>query len=141
MPLFRKIFPILIFGIILAVVFWKVEPPKSFTQVSPFQLIIFFIPLLLFLVFLTNLLFKSLLRSVTVGICLLIIIILQTLGALNWIIFIVLFLGTLLLVKFIKKPEIKRKKTRKLDTPPPPPPSILKQLKELPPAPRLKRLR
>lgn len=141
MPYIKKALPSLVFGIILSLVFWLMPPPQSLIQASPFQILIFFIPLLLFVIFLSNIFFKFFLRSIILGFFLVLTIILQALGILSSVIFIILFLGTLLLIKFIKKPEGKRKKTKKIDTPPAPLPSILKPLKELPPPPKLKRLR
>lgn len=141
MPIFKKILPILIFGITLAIVFWKIEPPKSFTQASPFQITVFFIPLLFFIICLVNLYFKFLLKSSVVGIGLLSIILLQAFGILNWIVLIAILFFIFVLVKVIKKPEAKRKKARKLDTTPAPLPSILKPLEKLPDLPKLKRLR
>lgn len=80
---FLKIFPALIFWGIFILVLFQVEYPKSLTQASLFQILIFFIPLFLSLSFSFNLFFKNIYSSITMSMGVALLLILKSLDALN----------------------------------------------------------
>lgn len=106
MPFLKRFLLALIFGAILAGVINFVEPPKSWGEASNFQILIFFIPLILFFTFLINLFLNHLPRSFALGLGLLMIIVLQALGKFNLITVTLIALSTSLLVWFIPKSRL-----------------------------------
>lgn len=104
MSWFKKILPVIFFGTIVVLVAWLTPPPKSFTQASLFQLVEFFLPLLLFLTFLLNLYFKFFLKSLIFSVGSVILLILQGLAALNIISALLTTIAIFLITKSLKKP-------------------------------------
>ena len=102
MVIFKKNLPLVFLGIILILVVWQVEPPKSLTSASLIQIIVFFLPFWLFLTFLINLFLKFLLRSLIISLGLTI---LLSLEALNFITIPIVILATVLTTLAFKKPK------------------------------------
>lgn len=105
MPLINRLLPIFLFGAILALVIWQVEPPSSLTKASIIQLILFFVPLLLFLVSAWNLLCQFYLRSFILSLGTMLLITLKALDALTIISFFLTILATILIASSLKKPK------------------------------------
>lgn len=101
----KKIFPVLLSLLILGIVVWQAEPPKSLQAASPFQVGIFFLPFLLLLTFLIKLFFKNLLESLSIGIGGTILLLLQGTNNLNFLSLVIIILITTFLVKILKKPS------------------------------------
>lgn len=106
MGIFKKFLLALIFGAILAAVLNFIEPPKSWGDASTFQILILFIPLLLFFTFFINLFLNYLPRSFAVGLGLLMFSVLKALGSFNLATTTLIALTTALLVWFIPKSRL-----------------------------------
>lgn len=100
----KKLIPLFFFGAIFGFVVWQIKPPQSLPSISLTQLILFFIPLLLFLTFCLNLFFKFLLRSFAVALGLILFLVLKSLNILNLATVSVIFLVIVILVRIFKKP-------------------------------------
>ncbi|MBI2022731.1 hypothetical protein HYS97_02700 [Candidatus Daviesbacteria bacterium] len=109
MPFLKRLLYAFVFGIVFFCVIFFVNPPKSWTQASYFQILIFFIPLLLFFTFFVNIFLNYLPRSFAISIGLLIIVVLQALGQLNYLYLIFIAFAISLLVWFIPKSRAKKK--------------------------------
>lgn len=99
----KKITLILIFGIIFAWIIFQIEPPQSLTTASTIQLVLFFLPLLLFLTFLINLFFQFWVRSLIIGLGITVMIALKGLDSLNLISLLLIFLAVFFLSRAFKK--------------------------------------
>lgn len=106
MRLLRKIAILLIsLGFLIYVIF-KVEPPKDWVSASIFQILIFFIPLLLTVTFFADLFINYLPRSFIIGLSFLILSVLQALKLLNILSGVIVILGTIVLFRFFPKTRL-----------------------------------
>lgn len=102
MLLVKKLLPVLLFGIILGLVILNITPPDSLTSASPWQIIIFFLPLFLFLTFLINILFGFLLRSLIISLGILLLLVLKSLDSLNLVSVLITLIAVGLLIKSLR---------------------------------------
>ena len=101
----------LIFKIISALIFWgvfiyavlMVSYPKTFTEANIIQLLSFFIPLFLALIFTIDIFLKFFIRSILISATLITFLILQTLQTLNLLTLILTTLAFGLLISYFKK--------------------------------------
>ncbi len=111
----RRFLILLISLTTLGGVIYFVEPPKSWQEAQTWQILIFFIPLLVFFTFVANLIFKYLPRSFIVGLGLIMLLVLKASNYLNiltagLVLLVVVFLVNLLkpsLTRQIKIPKLK----------------------------------
>jgi hypothetical protein len=82
--LIKKLLPFFIFLGVVAAVIYFVEPPKSWTQASNFQILIFFIPLLLTFTFFINIFLNFLPWSFIVGLGLMMLVVLWAIGTFTY---------------------------------------------------------
>lgn len=99
---------VLLFLIFLSVIFF-VKPPESWAVASVWQILIFFIPLLLFLTSLVNLFLQFLPKSFIASLGIMVILVFQASGLLNIISSIVIIAITLAFLKFFPKFKYKLK--------------------------------
>lgn len=107
MSLFIKIIPALVptivfWGIFIYVVL-MVPYPQTFTQANIIQLLSFFIPLFLALIFTINIFLNFLIRSILISATLIIFLILQALQSLSLLTFILTSCAFGLLISYFKK--------------------------------------
>lgn len=103
MVLLITIIPALIFWVVFGLVILNIPYPQSLTQASAFQLIAFFIPLFLALIFTINIFLKFLIRSFLVSAAFIVFLTLQALQALNLVTFILTTVGVGLMLSYFKK--------------------------------------
>lgn len=107
MDYLKKFLPIILPGLILTWVIFKIEPPKSITQASVLQILLFFIPLFLLIVFLLNLYLRFLVYSAIMAIGIIILLLLQALNSLNIVSAALVIIACALLLKSIQRPKNK----------------------------------
>lgn len=101
--------------LLLPLIFWAAfiyivntfEPPQTFTQISLFQILLFFIPLFLAILFTINLIIRFLLFSLTISLAMCLLILLKGLGGLNPISGLLTLFAFGLLLSYLK--QFKRK--------------------------------
>lgn len=98
-----KLIPALFFWGIFIYVIFNIPYPESLTQANSFQLLSFFIPLFLALIFSINLIFKNILRSIFISFGAIILVILKALDSLNLVSAAITILAVALLVSYFKK--------------------------------------
>lgn len=99
----KKLVPFLVFLGILASVIYYITPPPSWAEASTFQILIFFIPLLLTLTFFINIFLGFLPRSFIVGLGLMMLVVLWAINTFNYLsLGIVIFLTAICLKLFPK---------------------------------------
>lgn len=103
----KKFLPTLFFAIILSLVVWQVEPPESFSSASPTQILLFFLPLLLFLTSAINLYAKYILKSFIFSLGITLILILKALDLFIFFSIPAAFIITLFVARSLKKPARK----------------------------------
>lgn len=103
----KKILPPFLFAFILGLVIWQVKPPESITQANLSQLTLFFVPLILFLTFLTNLYTKYILKSFIFSLGITLILILKALDLFIFFSIPAAFVITLFVARSLKKPARK----------------------------------
>lgn len=101
----KKLFPVFLFGLIFTLVIWQVQPPKHLISINFFQIILFFVPLFLFLLFLINLFVQFLVWSMVISLGLIFLLILKALGSLNPVTLILILTAAGLFLKSFKKPK------------------------------------
>lgn len=109
MPFIRRFLFAFLFGLIFAGVVYFVTPPKSWVEASYFQILVFFIPLLLVLTFLINIFLNYLPRSFSIALGLFLIVSLQAARQLNYITFGSAILIAGLLYWFVPKTRFRKK--------------------------------
>lgn len=115
MPFLKRLSLLLISTLILLYVTYFTEPPKSWEQSTTFQILVFFIPLLLSFTFLINLFLNYLPKSFALGLGLMILVVLKTTDIFNIFTAFATILLTIILFKFVKRPSLtKNIKIRKL---------------------------
>ena len=83
MAFLKRFFPIVFFcGVFLGVIFF-IQPPKSWPDASTFQILIFFIPLLMFFTFTINFFIKYPPKSFALALGVMVIFVLKALGQIN----------------------------------------------------------
>ena len=109
--------PLFLWGVFIYIVN-TFEPPQIFTQISLFQILLFFIPLFLALTFTINMLVRFLIFSFTIALALCLIILLKGIGGLNPISGLLTLFAFGLLLSYLKqfkrKFQIRTKLTRKI---------------------------
>ena len=103
MFLFKKLLLVLFFLLIVILVIFYLEPPKSWAEASLFQILAFFLPLLLFLTFFINLFLSYLPKSFIIALGLMMILVFQSIRQLNWISLSTIFVITFAAVKLFPK--------------------------------------
>lgn len=103
MAALKKILPIFGCGIIFGLVMWNLEPPKSLTQATFWQIVLFFIPLFLLLTFLVNIFLGQLIKSLIISFGVILLLILKSLDMLNFISLLSTLLATFLIALSFKK--------------------------------------
>lgn len=101
----KKLSPIFISGAIFGLVIWQIEPPQSLTKASFLQMVLFFVPLFLSLIFTFDLIFRFYLKSFIISLSIVIILILKTLDTLNLVTLALTFVATFLITKSLKQPK------------------------------------
>ncbi|MBI3109653.1 hypothetical protein HYZ06_01290 [Candidatus Daviesbacteria bacterium] len=105
---FLKIFSALIFWGILILVLVYIPYPESLTSATPFQILIFFIPLFLALTFTLNLFFKFVFSSASISLGIVFLLLLKALDALNFVSAALTIVAVGLLLSYFKKERGKR---------------------------------
>ena len=131
----KNILPIVIFGACFLVVILYLQPPQSLTGAKLSQVALFFTPLLLLLVALTNLYFKFLPKSLVVSFGLILLLVLKSLDALNLVSVAITVMATILIAKSLKKPHPKKRSQSQKNGP------LTSPAKKFPKAPQIRRLR
>lgn len=105
---FLKIFSALIFwgGLILVLVY--IPYPESLTSATPFQILIFFIPLFLALTFTLNLFFKFVFSSASISLGIVFLLLLKALNTLNFVSASLTIVAVGLLLSYFRKEKGKR---------------------------------
>lgn len=106
-----KIFPALIFWGVFIFVIFQVPYPESLTQASSFQLLSFFAPLFLALIFTLNLFLKFIFFSVSISLGIIFMLLLKSLNALNFVSAILIIVAVGLLLSYFKKTKGKNNLT------------------------------
>lgn len=104
--LILKVIPALFFWGIFIYVILQVPYPNSLTQASIPQLLYFFIPLFLSLIFTLNIFLKSILRSILISFGIIILLILKALDSLNLVSALLTIIAVGLLFSYFKKPVL-----------------------------------
>ncbi|MFH0937648.1 MAG: hypothetical protein V1808_05160 [Candidatus Daviesbacteria bacterium] len=102
---FWPVLPTLLFGLIFIYVLFQIQPPLSLTTASFSHVAFFFIPLFFLITFILNILFQFLIRSLVLSFGLILILVFQSLGALNILSLTLVILATILIAKSFKKPQ------------------------------------
>src|SRR5688500_17696820 len=98
MSLLKSLIFITLLSIILGLVIYYTEPPKSLFEASITQLLMFFLPFYLLITFLSNLLLKSWLKSLILSLAGTILIALQGLNSLNLLNGLIIIVGGVLII-------------------------------------------
>lgn len=107
MAILKRILPILVLGVFLVGVIRQISPPQTFTQASMFQLLIFFIPLFLFLFFTVNAIIRFFLFSLILSFGLILIFVFRALDFLNPLTLIVIIVAIFLILRSLSRPHKK----------------------------------
>lgn len=107
------ILPIL-FLLILAWVVFYIQPPESWPAASIFQILILFVPLLMFFTFTINFFIRNLPKSFSLGLGLMVILVLKALDQINLITILATLTITFLLARSFKKGLTRMPKIPKL---------------------------
>lgn len=94
--------PLLLWGVFIYIVN-TFESPQSFTQISLFQMLLFFLPLFLAILFTINFVIGFLLFSLTISLAICLIILLKGIGGLNLISGILTLFAFGLLLSYLKQ--------------------------------------
>ena len=94
--------PVVALGVLIFVVM-NVPPPKSILESTPDQILLFFGPLLIFLVSLINLLFKFLARSIIISLGIVALLITKAFDALTFLNILGICIVVFLLIRIVKK--------------------------------------
>ena len=100
MELFKKTFLVLASLLIFLYVIFFIEPPKSWQLASYFQILVFFIPILMFFTFLADILIDYLPKSFLIGLLLMLFGVFYSSGILNIFTGIVLFVFLIMSLKY-----------------------------------------
>ena len=103
MPLILKATLAAVFWGIFGMVILKVSYPNTLTSANALQLLSFFIPLFLALTFSLNILLNFMPRSIAISFGLIILLILKSLGSLNFVSTILTLVAVFLLFSYFKK--------------------------------------
>lgn len=113
----KLLLPLISWGIFIYIVN-TFEPSQTFTQISLFQALVFFIPLILALTFTINLIIRFLIFSFTISAALCLLLLLKGLGGLNPISGLLTLFAFGLLLSYLKqfkrKFQIRHKLTKKI---------------------------
>lgn len=106
MAYFLKAIPALIFWGVFTLVIFTIPYPETLTSASSIQLLAFFIPLFLSLVFTFEIFIKFLPRSIALSFGLIILLILKPLGSLNLVSTSLTIVAIFLLISYFKKKRL-----------------------------------
>lgn len=106
MSFLKRLVLILLFGAIFAGVIYFVPAPSSWAQASVVQILAFFIPLLLFLTFLANLYARNILKSFSLALGFMVLIVLKSIDSLNPVTFTLVAVATILLATSFRSTRI-----------------------------------
>ena len=115
MSLIKRFLSVLFFGLIFASVIYFVTPPTSWMQASILQILLFFIPLLLFLTFFINLLLKYLPFSFIISCATIMTLVFYSINMLNWLSGILILLTMTLILRLFPKLRYPRFRLTKQD--------------------------
>lgn len=99
----KKTLPVFISGIIFGVIVYFTTPPQTLTSATFMQLLLFFIPLFLFLMFLLNIIFQFFIRSFIISLGIILLLIFQSLGMLNILTGLLIMIASLFITISFKK--------------------------------------
>ena len=110
-----RVLPALIFTSIFILVVYFIPPPPSWAEASIFQILIFFLPLLIALTLLLNIFLRLFSKSFSIALGLMVLVVLRSVDELNIVtIFLTITLSYLLSTTF-KRPPWQPRKIAKLD--------------------------
>lgn len=104
MTLIFRLLP-LISGLVFVLVLWQTTPPPNFNDIQPFQLFIFFVPLIILLFSLVNLIISNQRRSLAISLGINSLLILQAFSVLNLFSVGFVVILTAILIRAFKKPH------------------------------------
>lgn len=102
MSIIKIILALIFWGIFVYIIFF-VDYPKSLTQASPLQLLLFFIPLYFAITFTLNLVIKNLILCLVISLGISLLLILKALDSLNFVSGGLAIISIVLLVSYFKK--------------------------------------
>lgn len=105
MSFLKKLIPVFIFTAIFGLVISQIQPPQSLPSSSPTQLLLFFLPLLLFLTFLLNLYYKFTLKSLLISLSIVALFFLKGFDLFNIFSVTAILAFIVLTLKFLKRPK------------------------------------
>lgn len=117
MLLLKKILLALFPLIILLLVVFFMKAPVSWTEATTLQILSLFIPLLLFFIFLSNILFSYLPHAFLAGLGIMFIVVLQASNQLNILTAILVIVTTILAIRFFPKLHYRLKLTKRTKIP------------------------
>lgn len=103
LSLILNVIPALFFWAVFIYVIFYIPYPESLTKASSFQLLSFFIPIFLALIFSINIIFKNVTRSILISFGVIILLALKALDSLNFVSAILTILAMILLFSYFKK--------------------------------------
>lgn len=107
MNIFKKLLPTFLSVAVLGYVIYFVTPPKNWAEASISQILIFFLPLLSFFTFFTNLFLNNLARSFSLGLGLMVLIVLYSINQFNPVTAGITLILAILLLVFFKFPKVR----------------------------------
>lgn len=102
MRFLRKLLPVLLFGGLFLAIIYLTSAPKSWFEASVTQILSFFLPLLLFLSFLIDLKLNNLVKSFTVALGVMVLLVLKSIDQLNLVTLALTIIATFLLSSSFK---------------------------------------
>lgn len=106
--LIKRILPLFIFAGIWAAVIYFVEPPHSWPEASAFQILAFFIPLLLLITFLVDFFFNYLPHAFIAGLGIVMLFVFQAINQLTFITGGIILIVTILCIKLFPRVRLPR---------------------------------
>lgn len=83
MPILLRLTSFFISSLMFGAVIYFIQPPKSWAESSTLQILLFFIPLLLVVTSFLNIIFRSIWRSFTLGLGVVVMVVLWAIGQFN----------------------------------------------------------
>lgn len=99
----KRFLPVILLGAIFLGIIYLVPPPRSWSEASIPQILIFFLPLLIFLCALINYYSQNLLRSFCIALGLMVILVLKSIELLNWFSFALVAIATIILAVYFRE--------------------------------------
>lgn len=99
----KSILPVFIFGVLFGVIVYSTQPPQTLTSGTFIQILLFFVPLFLFLMFLLNIFLQFLIRSFVISLGIILLLIFKSLDMLNLVTIVLTILATIFITISFKK--------------------------------------